>query len=96
MDALTPVLISLATARVTRLGTTDKITERFRVAAINRLGADKMGAYLIVCDWCMSIWIGAALTYGWHVWGESVWYQLSLMALSASYVAGFLNSNVED
>ena len=58
MTAYRLLVASLATYRLTRLFTADKITERIREALIAR--SDFFG-YLITCDWCLSIWIAPAL-----------------------------------
>lgn len=90
------ILIMLATARITRLITTDRITERPRSAIIRRLDPQGVLAYLVVCDWCSSVYAGAAVAGAWWAWGDSTWFTVLLMALSASYAAGFLNSRTED
>ena len=65
------VLATLATARITRLITTDKISEPARRAAINLLGAKSMLVYLLHCPWCMSIWVAPALA-------AAIWWPLDL------------------
>lgn len=52
---------ALAVARLTRLATEDKITERLR----ERLAAAASGrlAYFVTCPWCVSMWLAA----GWAV-----------------------------
>lgn len=99
MSALGLVLIVLATARVSRLVTTDVLTEGPRNWAVQRLAdrgpvRDKM-AYLLVCDWCSSMYVGAAVSGAWWVWGDTMWLMMVYAALSASHVTGFLASKTE-
>lgn len=96
MDALTLIAAALATARITRLITSDTITEPLRVRIIRRLNAEGKLAYLIVCDWCASVYVGAAVSASWWVWGDTKAWLAVVLALSFSYAAGFLNSKVDD
>lgn len=88
MDLITLLIGALATARITRLVTTDRITLAPRTWIQVRLDPDGLPAYLITCDWCASVYAGAGvaalLAYGpaWAVW--------VLAALAFSYVAGWL------
>lgn len=88
MDLITLLIGALATARITRLVTTDRITLAPRTWIQIRLDPDGLPAYLITCDWCASVYAGAgvaaALAYGpaWTVW--------ALAALAFSYTAGWL------
>jgi len=61
-DLLIFVMISLATARLTRLITTDQILSplRDRVWKKHPPESSKIG-YLLTCDWCTSIWVSSAL-----------------------------------
>lgn len=107
MNVAMLALIVLATARLTRLVTTDVLLDAPRTAFLRwridrtakRSGKhpDEGGklAYLIVCDWCASVYIGAAVSGAWWAWGETIWYTAVLAALSASYAAGFLASKTE-
>jgi hypothetical protein len=90
------ILTLLATARLTRLVTADRLTERYRIAIIGKVKEGGLLAYLLVCDWCASVYIGALLAGAWAMWGSSLPYQAAVIALSGSYVAGFLNSKVDD
>jgi hypothetical protein len=90
------VLTILAVARVTRLITTDVVFDAPRNAVlrflVRRGGEDSKLAYLLACTWCSSVYVGAAgaITYG--VWGETMPYMVVVLALSASYVSGWLAS----
>lgn len=96
------ILALLAVARLTRLITTDTIFETPRTWVLQRLInpgraralRDKL-AYLIVCDWCTSVYVGAAVAGAYAVWGETMPFMVVCMALSASYVTGFLASVTE-
>ena len=54
MDIITVTVCALATARLTRLVTTDRITEAPRNWIIRRLPRESLLSYLLVCDWCSS------------------------------------------
>lgn len=71
------VLVALATARITRLVISDRVTGRPRRAVQDWSEARWEGrqgrepdpnewqspvAYLLSCPWCMSVWVGAAVT----------------------------------
>jgi hypothetical protein len=54
------LVLGLATYRLTRLITTDNITEPIRERIWDRYPpqSSKLG-YLITCDWCSSIWVAS-------------------------------------
>jgi hypothetical protein len=95
-------LTILAVARVTRLVTTDVLFNEQRGWVLQKLinpgrlrwARDKT-AYLIVCDWCASVYTGAAGAVAYAVWGETLWFMAVVLALSASYATGFLASITE-
>lgn len=92
---MTIVLTVLAIARVTRLVTSDYLTERPRHYLVRKLLRGKqetMSAYLLLCPWCMSVYVGAAGAGAWYVWGATMWYQAVVLALAASHVTGVLAS----
>lgn len=98
MTLLALVLIAGATARVTRLVTTDRVTRAPREALLRALlgrNEKSLVAYLVVCDWCVSVYTGAAVAGAWWAWGENLWYQAVCVALTASYVTGILASATE-
>lgn len=90
------ILAALATARITRLITTDRITEAPRNAVLSRLPADGLLAYLVHCDWCASVYVGAGSGAAWWAWGDTTWFTAVTAALAFSYVAGFLASKESD
>lgn len=88
MTALTVVLVALATYRVTRLVTADRITEPVRAWA-ERRGA-RVG-YLATCDWCLSVWVAPApAAVAVALPGNRVVLGV-LVALAASAVTGLLS-----
>lgn len=91
---MTPVdyaLGAFATARLARLVTRDSILDRPRLAyirAMDRNGHHKL-AELAVCPWCVSVWIGVALSVAGH--RKVPGYRVATAALSFSMIAGLLN-----
>lgn len=97
---LSVVLAVLATARLTRLITTDVLFEGTRARLVQlvighegdaKLWRGKVG-YLVVCDWCASMYVGAAVFGAWWTWGETMWFIWATGALTASYVTGALSA----
>jgi len=96
------ILTLLAVARTTRLITTDNLFDTPRTWVLQRLInpgrlralRDKL-AYLIVCDWCASVYVGAAAAGAYAAWGETMPFMVVILALSGSYAAGFLASVTE-
>lgn len=86
------VVMALATARVTRLVTRDRILQAPRRAILRALPDEHLLAYLIVCDWCMSIYTGtlAAAVGAWAGWWSWAWVPALLLAFS--HVTGWLAS----
>lgn len=95
------VVVILATARMSRVMTTDRIGEGFREFVIRRLGepADSKISYMLtVCHWCSSFWVGLALNA--YILAGAVWLaeldwriavlSLPLLALATSYAASRL------
>ncbi len=96
MDFISLALAALATARITRLITTDTVTASVRAAVVQRLGAESKLAYLVHCDWCVSIYVGTATATAWQATGGSAWFQIPALALAASHLTGFMASRTED
>ena len=96
MSMTTFVLMALATARLTRLVTQDRITQAPRYWLVRRAvkaqGDESLLAYLIVCDWCVSIYTGAAVAGAWWAWHDTGWLIWVTGALAFSYAAGWLAS----
>lgn len=92
------ILTLLAMARVTRLITTDTVFATPRNALVRWLLRDRDShpvAYLIFCDWCASMYVGAAAAGAYAAWGETMPFMVVILALSGSYAAGFLASVTE-
>lgn len=47
-------------------------------------------AYLWECDWCMSVWVGAGITYCTYQFSDVWWWQVTLLLLAASSVTGLI------
>jgi hypothetical protein len=88
MDTITLLIGALATARLTRLVTTDRITQGPRGWALRRLKEGGLLAYLVVCDWCVSVYIGGIVVGAILLGGQPGFWVLA--ALAFSYVAGWL------
>lgn len=96
------ILTVLAVARVTRFITTDVLFDGPRTWVVQKLinpgharvVRDKI-AYLIMCDWCSSIYVGGAAACAYAAWGETMPFMVVTLALAASYVTGFLASVTE-
>jgi len=90
MDTITIVIAALVTARVTRLITTDRLTQAPRTWILSRLDSDGLAAYLVVCDWCASFYVGIAVA-GAGAWADLwSWPWIVPLGLAFSYVAGML------
>lgn len=90
MDLITLLTAALATARLTRLVTTDRITRAPRDWVLMRIDPEGLPAYLVTCDWCVSVYTGAGVA-ACVAWGPA-WAPWVLAALAFSYTAGWLAS----
>jgi hypothetical protein len=89
------VLAVLATARLTRLLTADKIVEPLRKRAELRFGPPERSKfmYLITCDWCASFWIAIPVAAATLMAGDRLAVQAGLLALAASQITGMFAAN---
>lgn len=96
MEPITLLISALVTARITRLITRDRITMAPRRWLLQRLPNDGMMAYLIVCDWCSSVYVGLGVAAGGAVagWWTGAW--IVPLGLAFSYVAGWLASKEDE
>lgn len=78
---------ALATFRLTRLITTDRVASKARARVTSRYGFDGVG-YLVGCDWCSSIYIGAGVALA-RRFAPKLWGPLA-EALAFSAVTGLL------
>ena len=92
MELIPIAVAALAVARLTRLVTSDRITEAPRNWALARLPDGPLLAYLVVCDWCVSVYTGAAVAAAGAWAGAWSWGWAPPVALAFSYVAGWLAS----
>lgn len=91
MDLITLALAALATARLTRLITRDTVFKTFRDRVIVAMPVRlEPVAYLLTCDWCVSVYTGSAVAAGWYAWGGSRWFTAVTAALAFSHVTGWL------
>lgn len=90
MDTITLLVAALVTARLTRLVTTDRITQAPRQWMLRRLSSEGLAAYLIVCDWCASFYVGLGVAGAGAMAGQWSWWWMAPLGLAFSYVAGWL------
>jgi hypothetical protein len=95
MVALTLLLTALATARLTRLVTTDRITRAPRDWVLLRVRNGHPLAYLLGCDWCASMYVGAGAAAAWWAWGDHRWFVAATAALAFSHITGWLATREE-
>jgi hypothetical protein len=84
------VLVVLATARLTRLITADRITGAARKWVDERYGEDDLRSYFITCDFCVSTYIAPIVAGATILWPDNRVLVGGLIALTASYVTGML------
>lgn len=89
------IVLSTASARVTRLLTTDRITDFYRKPFLEYNETSDyyepkgMIGYLLHCNWCMGIWCTTFLGIILLTFDVALY---PMMILSASYIQGLLNS----
>lgn len=86
------VLSVLLTARLTRLVTSDMVTDWLRVLVAKKTGPTSVVSYFLSCAWCISVWVGvlvASIVVWWQDWS---WWMLPLLAGAASHVTGLLTN----
>jgi hypothetical protein len=96
MEPITLLVAALATARLTRLITSDRILQAPRNRLLRRLDSDSLAAYLLVCNWCVSVYAGAAVAVVGAWTGVWPWPWTPALALAFSYVAGHLASKEDE
>lgn len=98
-DPVLPFLVFfntlLAGARLTRLITQDRITRAPREWALRRLPDGHLLAYLLVCSWCVSMYVSLPTTVAWMAWGDHWLFRGVTGALAMSYVIGWLAAREE-
>jgi hypothetical protein len=90
VDALDLTVDILATYRLVKLVTDDKITEPFREMIFARYGdpTESKRSYLVTCPWCLGIYFGAGVALGRKI-SPNVW-TIAARALALSTGAGLL------
>jgi hypothetical protein len=82
------VIVGLATYRLTRLVTADRIMDWLRAWVESRSG---WLGYLVTCDWCLSIWLAPPLVTLMVLHGDNRVVFVGLVALAVSAVTGLLS-----
>lgn len=88
MSALELVVIGLATYRLTRLVTADRIMDWVRAWVEVR---SAWAGYLVTCDWCLSVWVAPPVAWAMIVHGGNRVVFVGLVALAASALTGLLS-----
>lgn len=86
------LLYLLAFARLVLLFTSDVITEGPRdrvVTALKERGHLKL-AYLVLCPWCLSIWLAIPAAPIIYAYGQHWWLYVPALLLALSGAAGVL------
>jgi hypothetical protein len=98
--ALHAATITLATARATRLATTDQIAGPARTLTVDtatrihpRLG--QWAADLLACPHCTGFWAAAAIVVADRRWHNRPAWQAILHTLAVSYLAGHLSAQAD-
>lgn len=86
------VIYLLAFARLVVLITADMITARPREAAVLALKdrGRNMLAYMLLCPWCISIWLAIPAAPIIYAYGDSPWLFVPALGLALSATAGAL------
>lgn len=81
-----------AFARLVVLITMDMITARPRDAVVEALKerGHNMLAYLLLCPWCVSVWLALPAAPIIYAYGDSPWLFVPALALALSAAAGWL------
>lgn len=91
-SALIYLVYLLAFARLIVLVTADMITARPREAVVEALKERKhtMLAYMLLCPWCISIWLAIPAAPIIYAYGNSPWLFVPALGLALSAAAGAL------
>lgn len=84
------VLTLVAVYRLTRLVTSDYIAEPIRKWAERRWGTESKRAYLLTCNWCLSIYVAPAVAVPVVLWPSNRIVWAVVLSLTASAVAGLI------
>jgi len=83
------VLAAMASMRLTRLATTDSITEQARVWIVAKANKDWVET-LLTCPWCIGFWISGIVTSVTWFWHNQFWL-LGLTILTVSQLVGLFS-----
>jgi hypothetical protein len=64
-----------------------------RLAKSVHTGPPPLLSYMVICPWCVSIYLGAGAAPLVWFYGSSPWLLVPALALAGSYVIGFLASH---
>lgn len=96
MEPITLLIAALATARITLLITRDRITHAPRRWLLSKLDPEGLAAYLLVCAWCASVYVGGAVAATGAVYGLWAWMWALPLALAFSCFTGVLVSALKE
>ena len=88
MNAMWVIIAMLATYRLTRLVTADRITQGLRGWVVDR---SEWAGYLVTCDWCLSVWIAPGPAVAVVAYGDVRAVQAVLVGLALSAATGLLS-----
>lgn len=88
MSVLWFAIVVLASYRLTRLVTADRITQPVRDFVEVR---SQWLGYLVTCDWCLSVWLAPWPLLAYLQWGDVVAVQWVLGLLAVSALVGLLS-----
>ena len=91
MDSIDYVLGAAATARLARLITRDSVLDSPRLKFVRAMDSQDHPklAELAVCPWCISVWLGAVVSFAGHM--RVPGYRIATSALAFSLAAGIAN-----
>jgi Protein of unknown function (DUF1360) len=86
----------LATYRLVKLVRDDRITEPFRKTIAETQGPPEQSklSYLLNCPWCLSVYLGAAVTLAGRRWPGTADVLTRTLALSA--ITGLVTAHLDD
>lgn len=91
-SSITYAVYLLAFARLIVLLTSDVITVRPREAVVEALKERKhnMLAYMLLCPWCLSVWLAIPAAPIIYAYGHSPWLFVPALGMALSAAAGSL------
>lgn len=86
--------VTLAVARLTKLMTTDEITDFIRIRIYTRWGEHSMPGYLSRCPWCQSIWYGFASAWAVILPSGISWWWYPVIVGAISELVGLISEHM--